>query len=86
MARVGGEVHKFQKEAHIKTSKNIWQRFSRGGLPISSKHVYVAATKVSPTSPCETEETWWKGLARPQYQWTELRHKSPEEREGGRPV
>ena len=66
MARVGGEVHECQNEAHSKTSKDPWQQFSRGGLRISSNHLYVAATKVSPTLPCETEETWWKGLERPQ--------------------
>ena len=57
MERVGGEVHKLQKEAHNKTINNPWQQFSRGVLQISSNHVYAAATKVSSTFPCETEET-----------------------------
>ena len=66
MARVGGKVHECQQETHSKTSKNPWQIFSRGGLQISSNHVYVAATKVSSTLPCDTEDTWWKGSVSPQ--------------------
>ena len=35
----------------------LGQQLYRGNLRISSNHVYVVTTKVSPTSPCETEET-----------------------------
>ena len=57
MARVGGEVHECQKEAHTKTSKNPWQQFSTRGLRISSNYVYVASTKVSLNLPNDIEET-----------------------------
>ena len=35
MVRVSGEVHECQTEAHIKTSKDTYQRLSKGGLRIS---------------------------------------------------
>ena len=86
MARVGGEVRECQNEVHRKTSQDPCHQLSRAGLWISSKHVYAATTKVSLYLPCKTEETWWKGLTRPQLQWTELQYKTPKERDGGLPV
>ena len=66
MAKIGGEVHKCQNEAYIKTIKYPWQQLSRGGIRIVSNHVYAAVTKALSTLPCKTEETWWKGSARAQ--------------------
>ena len=66
MLYMGSEFYELQNKAHSKTSQDPWNQCTRADLWISIKLVYAAATKVSATSPCDTEEIKWKGLATPQ--------------------
>ena len=57
MSYMGSESHERFNKAHIKTRKYPWKQSTRGDFWISINFVYAATTKVSATSPCDTEET-----------------------------